>query len=52
MFNLEFRTKRAAREFLRGYCVPRVVVQARGVFGIVSPATAKRRKYRVVYSNH
>jgi hypothetical protein len=51
MFALEFPSLRAARSFLRGYCVPRLIVTRGGVFGIVSPATARRRKYRFVGSN-
>jgi len=47
---LFFTSLGAARNFLRGYCVPRVVVKRRRpfCFQIVHPATAKRNGWKVV----
>lgn len=46
---LFFSSLRSARSFVRGYCVPRVVVQRRRkLFQIVHPNTAARRGWKVV----
>lgn len=45
---LDFRTLRSARSFLRGFCVPRVIVSYRGTFYIVAPSTAKRHGLRPI----
>lgn len=47
-FSLTFPTLRRARNFGRGYCVPRVIVRAGREFAIISPSTATRRNLRVV----
>lgn len=43
-----FESIGAARRFLRGYCVPRVIVRVSRGFGIVHPARAKRFGMAVV----
>lgn len=43
-----FESIGAARRFLRGYCVPRVIVRVSRWFGIVHPARAKRVGLEVV----
>ena len=43
-----FESIGAARRFLRGFCVPRVIVRVSGGFGIVHPARAKRVGLEVV----
>lgn len=45
---MSFKTLRAATRFLRGFCVPRVVVKVRGHYRIVSPVTASRMGYLIV----
>ena len=52
MTGIEFKSRRAAVRFARGYCVDRVVAQlAPGRFEIVHPRTAARRRLTVVWSN-
>lgn len=43
-----FTTLRAARRFIAGYCVPRVVIRVGREFRIVSPACARRRGAKVI----
>lgn len=45
---LTFNSLRSARSFIRGYCVPRVIVRYRGKFAICSPSTARRRGLKAV----
>ena len=45
---ITFPTRRKAQNFVRGYCVPRVVVKQGRSFRICSPATATRLGLKVL----
>lgn len=46
---ITFPSLRSAISFVRGYCVPRVVVFRRGLYEIVSPRTARRHGLRTLW---